>query len=60
MWQFGNNIPGQITSFGENAQYGSLLKLSYTIAGGGSTEAYQDFRNIFRRNPCQQGRSFGQ
>ena len=52
VWQFGNDIPGQITDFGRNAGYGSLLALSYTQKGGGSANLYQDFRNIFAINPC--------
>ncbi len=55
VWQFGNRIPGQTSDFGRNAQYGKLLKLSYTAKGGGSFESYQDFRNILSGNPCRQG-----
>ena len=51
VWQFGNNIPGQITDFGRNAGYGSLLALSYTQKGGSSANFFQDFRNIIP-NPC--------
>lgn len=50
--QFGNSIPGQITDFGRNAGYGSLLALSYTQPGGSSANLYQDFRNILVNNPC--------
>jgi len=52
VWQFGNNIPGQISSFGQNAQYGSLLALSYTQQGGKAANFFQDFRNILPNNPC--------
>jgi hypothetical protein len=52
VWQFGNAIPGQITDFGRNAQYGKLLKLDYTTTGGGTQVLIQDFRNVFLRNPC--------
>jgi hypothetical protein len=51
VWQFGNDIPGEITDFGRNAQYGSLLQLDYTTKGGGTVKRYNDFRNIIR-NPC--------
>jgi hypothetical protein len=51
VWQFGNDIPGEITDFGQNAQYGTLLQLSYTQTGGSTINAYQDFRNIIP-NPC--------
>jgi len=53
-WQFGNDIPGQISDFGQNAQYGSLLQLSYTQPGGQTQERFNDFRNIID-NPCPQG-----
>jgi hypothetical protein len=55
VWQFGNRIPGQLTDFGRNAGYGSLLALSYTQKGGGSVHSYQDFRNILATNPCPAG-----
>jgi hypothetical protein len=53
-WQFGNDIPGEISDFGQNGQYGTLLQQSYTNTGGSSSPAYQDFRKIIR-NPCPQG-----
>jgi hypothetical protein len=53
-WQFGNNIPGEISNFGENGQYGTLLQQSYTQLGGSTQERYNDFRNIIP-NPCRQG-----
>ena len=46
MWQFGNDIPGEITDFGQNGQYGSLLQQSYTQLGGASATFYEDFRKI--------------
>jgi hypothetical protein len=51
-WGFGNVMPGG-NNFGRNAQYGSLLSLSYLIAGGGgaSHNLINDFRQIFP-NPC--------
>jgi hypothetical protein len=52
-WQFGNNIPGQITNFGGSRQYGPLLALTYTTKGGGSQRLFEDFRNILSPNPCQ-------
>jgi hypothetical protein len=52
VWQFGNNIPGQISNFGQNAQYGSLLALSSTQIGGKAANFFQDFRNILPNNPC--------
>jgi hypothetical protein len=53
-WQFGSDIPGAITNFGQNAQYGTLLQLSYTQMGGATVERYNNFRNIIS-NPCPQG-----
>ncbi|MBV9796560.1 MAG: hypothetical protein JO039_00820 [Solirubrobacterales bacterium] len=54
MWEFGNNIPDEISNFGENAEYGSLLGQNYTIKGGGYQLRYNDFENILPRNPCPQ------
>ena len=52
-WQFGNVIPGNTRNFGRNAQYGSLLPLTYlAFGGGGSTVVrHNDFRKIIP-NPC--------
>jgi hypothetical protein len=52
-WQFGNDIPGEISNFGQNNQYGVLLQQSYTQPGGVTVERYNDFRNIIP-NPCPQ------
>ena len=52
-WQFGSDIPGETSDFGQNAQYGTLLQQSYTNVGGGSSASYNDFRNIIN-NPCPQ------
>jgi hypothetical protein len=51
VWQFGNDIPGEITDFGQNAQYGTLLQQSYTQQGGSSVPQYLDFRQLMP-NPC--------
>jgi len=53
-WQFGDDIPGQISDFGQNGQYGTLLQLSYTQVGGHTVERFNDFRNTIP-NPCPQG-----
>jgi hypothetical protein len=52
-WQFGNSIPGDTREFGQNAQYGSLLPLSYLIFGGGGAwrTLFNDFRGVIS-NPC--------
>jgi hypothetical protein len=52
-WQFGNNIPGEISNFGENGQYGTLLQQAYTQTGGSTQVRFNDFRNIIP-NPCPQ------
>ncbi len=53
-WQFGNDIPREISNFGQNGQYGTLLQQSYTQKGGHTAELLNDFRNIIP-NPCPQG-----
>jgi hypothetical protein len=52
-WQFGNTTPETTRDFARNAQYGTLLPLTYlAFGGGGSTIVrYNDFRNIIG-NPC--------
>ena len=52
VWQFGNHIPGSINDFHQNQQYGTLLNITYTTIGGKPTTRYNDFRQIFSRNPC--------
>jgi hypothetical protein len=54
VWAFGNNLPGQISNFGGNDQYGSLLPQTYTTEGGGSRVLYNDFQSRMP-NPCPQG-----
>jgi hypothetical protein len=51
-WAFGNDLPGA-NDFGRNAQYGSLLPLTYLIFGGhgASRVLFNDFRQIIS-NPC--------
>jgi hypothetical protein len=51
IWQFGNDIPGEISDFGQNGQYGTLTPLDYTNPGGSSSNFFEDFRNIMP-NPC--------
>jgi len=52
VWQLGNHIPGSKNDFGQNAQYGTLLNLTYTTVGGGPTTRYNDFRQVLSKNPC--------
>src|SRR4051794_3854441 len=53
---FGNELPGSVTDFGRNAQYGSLLTSSYLVFGGGGTaqNVINNFRQILA-NPCKSG-----
>ncbi len=52
VWQIGNHIPGSKNDFGQNAQYGTLLNLTYTGIGGVPSTRYNDFRFILSKNPC--------
>ncbi len=52
-WRLGNHLPNSSNDFGQNAQYGTLLNLTYTTTGGGPTTRYNDFRQIFSSNPCK-------
>lgn len=52
VWQLGNHIPGSKNDFGQNNEYGQLLNLTYTAAGGGIETLYEDFRQIYSKNPC--------
>ncbi len=52
VWQEGNHIPRSTNDFGQNAQYGSLLNLTYTTIGGGPTTRFNDFRQVLSQNPC--------
>ncbi|MGE5291824.1 MAG: hypothetical protein ACM3ML_32445 [Micromonosporaceae bacterium] len=54
-WFIGNDVPGlTATDFGKVNQYGSLLSLAYLAFGGqGATiTRFNDFRNVFKSNPC--------
>jgi len=52
-WQFGNNVPGDISNFGGNAQYGSLVFEPYLRFGGGGTTVMRanNYRGTIS-NPC--------
>jgi len=53
IWQFGNDIPGEISNFGGNGQWGTLIPLDYTNPGGSSSNFFENFRNSIP-NPCPQ------
>ncbi len=50
-WEEGANLPHSF-NFGGNAEYGNLLTLTYTGAGGTPVMRINDFRNIIPFNPC--------
>lgn len=51
VFQEGAQIPGSITDFGKNAQYGPLLPLVYTSLNGTTITRFNDFRQV-RFNFC--------
>lgn len=51
-FQIGNHIPGSGDDFGQGAQYGPLLNLTFTGLGGRPTTLYEDFRGVLSTNPC--------
>lgn len=51
VFQEGAHIPGSITDFGKNAQYGALLPLVYTSLNGTTITRFNDFRQV-RFNFC--------
>lgn len=55
VWQIGGHIPGSITDFGQNNQYGQIISLSYTGMGGHPITELEDYRQILSHNPCQSG-----
>jgi hypothetical protein len=52
VWQEGDRIPGSRTDFGQNAQYGDLLLLTYIGVNGVPFTRFNDFRQVLRHNPC--------
>ena len=54
-WQFGDHIPGSLSDFGENAEWGTLLQSNYLTTGGATITRYNNFRQILSANPCKQG-----
>ena len=51
-WQLGDHVPGSTSDFGQQAQWGNLLNLTYTDLGGHPTTRYNDFRKTLNSNPC--------
>ena len=52
-WGLGAQIPGSITDFGKNNQYGPLLPLVYTGVGVPTITRFNNFRQILAKNPCR-------
>jgi hypothetical protein len=51
LWGFGNDLPGGTNNFGRQAQWGSLLLTTY-LAGNGTINRYNNFRQVLSTNPC--------
>jgi hypothetical protein len=56
VWEEGGVQPRSF-DFGGNAEYGNLLTLTYTGAGGAPITRINDFRGVIPFNPCP-GSSF--
>lgn len=51
IWEEGGKLPHSF-NFGGNAEYGNLLTLTYTGAGGTPITHINDFRGVVPFNPC--------
>jgi hypothetical protein len=54
-WLIGNDVPGLTTNdFGQNAEWGNLLFLTYLVFGGGGTTLVRtnDYQQLLNQNPC--------
>jgi hypothetical protein len=52
-WTVGQMYPGFSTNnYGAHQQYGQLLKVAYSGAGGKASYSYEDFQNNLPNNPC--------
>jgi hypothetical protein len=52
-WTVGQNYPGFSTNdFGAHQQYGHLLKVAYSGAGGSVSYQFNDYQNNLPNNPC--------
>ena len=50
-WGIGSTLPGTISDFGKNSQYGTLLPLTY-INRKGTVTRFNDYRNVLPNVPC--------
>jgi hypothetical protein len=53
-WGMGNKMPGAITDFNKNKEYGPLYAQNYTTTGGGFITRYNDYLGTLGGNPCPQ------
>jgi hypothetical protein len=53
VWQFGTAMPGEITDFDQNAQYGDLYGQNYTTNRGRWNRQYNVFERRLNGNPCE-------
>ena len=52
-WAPGQDVPGFSTNdFGQQTQYGNLLKVTYAGLAGSKTSTYNDFQQVLPNNPC--------
>jgi hypothetical protein len=52
-WSPGQDVPGFSTNdFGQNTQYGHLLKVTYPGLNGTVSKSYEDFNGTLSDNPC--------
>ena len=53
MWAPGQDVPGfSVNDFGKNAEYGSLLKVTYAGLGGSKSRVINDYQQVLPINPC--------
>ena len=54
-WSPGQDVPGFTTrDYGQNTQYGHLLKVTYAGLHGSKSSIYQDYNGALSGNPCPQ------
>jgi hypothetical protein len=53
-WGMGNKMPGEISDFGRNKEYGPPYAQNYTTTGGAFITRYNDCLGTLGGNPCPQ------
>jgi hypothetical protein len=52
-WAPGQDVPGFTTNdYGQNAQYGTLVKVTYAGPGGTKSSMFNDYEQVLPNNPC--------